>query len=293
MAPDVASVGVVAVTCDAPTDANGPCAADAALAPLPALAAKPAPPPAAASPPPAWSIPAVWVDAAAPLGAELSASELLGEGGGAVAGALVRAETLPSTQWTAATVAHLSSGLVQNRNRFVCMQLAAMAAEQLQKVAAARAAGDAAVLRAARGVFLSTLEAGGEVVGGALFYPRAASKAVGGAAGVGVFPHVYVELICINQPGQGYGSMLLQHVEAFALTHAHALLAAALDDAGLPPPPAAAACPPGCAACLRGVKLLSVESAQRFYSANGFSEPDGAKEMFKPLASVARRLRVA
>jgi hypothetical protein len=38
------------------------------------------------------------------------------------------------------------------------------------------------------------------------------------------------------------------------------------------------------------VRLLSVESARAFYAANGFSEPDAAHEMFKPLSSIARRL---
>lgn len=187
----------------------------------------PAPAERAAAAPPAqplpWSIPAVWGPTADAVPDALTASEDLAGG--------ARAETLPSTLWTPETVARLSSGLVRDRNRFVCMQLATMASEQLSKVAAARAAGDAAALRAAGSVFLSTLEAGGHVVGGALHYPRAASKAAAaavaepagkpepagkaasGGCGGGVFPHMYVELICINEPGKGYGSLLLQHGE--------------------------------------------------------------------------------
>jgi hypothetical protein len=84
-------------------------------------------------------------------------------------------------------------------------------------------------------------------------------------------------------------------VEAFALSNAHALLRAALYGAGAAPPATAAAataCAPDCSACLRGIKLLSVASAQRFYSSNGFSEPDDCKEMFKALANVRRGLLV-
>lgn len=138
----------------------------------------------------------------------------------------MRAETTPSTQWGSALVSRLSSGLVRDRNRFVCMQLATMASEQLEKVQRARNEGDGAALRHARSVFLSTLEVGGELVGAALHYPRAASKrspksnvsGSGGDCGSGssmgdLFPHVYVELICINRPGKGYGSLLLQHGE--------------------------------------------------------------------------------
>lgn len=98
-------------------------------------------------------------------------------------------------------------------------------------------------------------------------------------------------------------------VEAFALAHARPLLLMALDAAGLPPPlpcpacaPAgaaaagsapgdASACAPGCR--LLGVRLLSVESAQRFYAANGFGAPDEFKEMFKPLSALQARRPLA
>lgn len=268
-----------------------------------------------------WSIPALWTTSSSYE--ELSACEVLE----ATPEHRITAQTLPSTRWTPELLSALSSGLIRDRNRFVCMQLATMAAEQMQKVERARAQDDPAGMRHAASVFLSTLEADGELVGAALHYPRAASKpkaqagscgsqegaaaavvgliggvdkaaaAVAAATHVGgpcsaVFPHVYVELICINQPGKGYGSTLLQHVEAFALSNAAALLRAALltgPSPALAPAPSPA-CPPECTSCLRGIKLLSVESAQRFYSANGFSEPDGCSEMFKPLAGVRRGL---
>lgn len=97
-------------------------------------------------------------------------------------------------------------------------------------------------------------------------------------------------------------------VEAFALSNAAPLLLAALDDAGPPSPPPRGAPPPlpppspsasasastpapaRCPLCLRGIKLLSVESARAFYAANGFSEPDAHKEMFKALSRVRRGL---
>jgi hypothetical protein len=203
------------------------CAAATAAAPfiLPASAADLAPPTPPHPEPAARPIaPGIW-DAAPcdPLFAPLSAREEALEGGAV-------AETLPSTEWPPALVARLSSALVRDRNRFVCLQLATMAAEQLEAAARARREGDRAALARAATVFLSTLEVGGELVGAALHYPRAASKAAApgvvipqqqtslqgggegeGACGGGVFPHVYVELICINQPGRGYGSVLLQH----------------------------------------------------------------------------------
>jgi hypothetical protein len=312
--------------------------ADASLPPPPAPLAH------------AWSIPAVW-EAPAPAvaaPAELTAYETL------LAGA-ARAETLPSTLWTPAHLARLadaSTGLVRDRNRFVCLQLLTMAREQAAKAAIALASGDSPGLAAARAVFLSTLEAEGRVVGAALHYPRARSKAAAagaGGAGTGLVPHMYVELICTNEPGHGWGSVLLQHgeragrdcicrgpasppadtpcegaacassapakppasepcrqhplgqptpsntplrrpspaaVEAFALSNAAALLSAALSaDA-----PAAPGC---CPKSLSGIKLLSVESAMHFYAANGFSEPDAAHEMFKPLSSIGRGLLLA
>jgi hypothetical protein len=171
----------------------------------------------------AWSIPAVWepADAAAPpLPTPQPAP--LPAAAEALLGGAARAETLPSPAWTPALLARLldpGTGLLHRRNHFVCLQIATMVGEQLAKVSADPAA--------APPVFLSTLEAGGRLVGAALHYPRPRGKAAttGGAAcpacgcagaGAGALsPHLYIELICINEPGHGFGSALLQHSECY------------------------------------------------------------------------------
>ena len=113
------------------------------------------------------------------------------------------------------------------RNRFVCQQLASMAHEQLRAVAAAAERGDRAYLLAASGMHFAQLEAGGEVVAGALFYPRACSQraaaaqeravtaptAAGAVDGSCIDPHCYIELMCTRQPGQHWGTLLLRHVK--------------------------------------------------------------------------------
>jgi hypothetical protein len=76
-----------------------------------------------------------------------------------------------SLQLTAAHVAELE-GLVGTRNRFVCLQLVVMVKEQHAKNQAALASGDELWLQQAELVFLATIAVGGQLVGGALFYPR-------------------------------------------------------------------------------------------------------------------------
>lgn len=294
----------------------------------------------------AWSIPAAWQPNAeeeaacgnngsnhlAPL--PLTAEETVLLPGNRRALAL----TLPSTAWAQAVdngksssgsgstlVARLSSELVARRNRFVCLQVATMAAEQLASVSAARTACDARALRRAAAMFLSTLEVEGSIVAAAIHYPRARSKApavtAAAAAGEeeeqerdsgGLFPHVYVELLCTNAPGRGYGTALLRHVEAFAAAHAEPLLRAALDVeasgggsdadssassgsniasgsstnslASIASSGANSGSPSAAKPLrLRGIKLLAVESAAAFYAANGYAPPDAAREMFRPL----------
>ncbi len=66
--------------------------------------------------------------------------------------------------------------------------------------------------------------------------------------------------------GKGYGSLLLSHVERFVRANA-ALLEQRRPQFG----------------GISGMKLLSVSSAQAFYSKLGYSEPDEFHDMFKPL----------
>ncbi|KAI7838912.1 hypothetical protein COHA_007318 [Chlorella ohadii] len=210
-----------------------------------------------------------------------------------------------SLELTLADVSRLEAQLVASRNRFVCLQLATMAREQLAAVQKARAAGDSRQLVAAARMHFATLEVDGLLVAGALFYPRDGSqkdrcdgRSCGSAApaeaaactacasphssersngecsssGSGCpahDPHVYVELLVTNQPGRGWGSLLLGAIERHAAAHAATALAAA------------SGCPP------RSLKLLSVGSAQQFYRRCGYGEPDERKEMAKPLAAVA------
>jgi hypothetical protein len=101
-----------------------------------------------------------------------------------------------------------------------------MVKEQHKKVLTARATADAAVLHQASFVFLGTVtaptaDAGAPtVVSAGLFYPRSCSK--DGAE----MPHMYVELLCCNSPGRGYGSILLSHIEQFTAAGADYLSAA-------------------------------------------------------------------
>jgi hypothetical protein len=101
-----------------------------------------------------------------------------------------------------------------------------MVKEQHKKVTTARAAGDTIVLHQARFVFLGTVTAAAAdtgvptVVSAGLFYPRWCSK--DGAE----MPHMYVELLCCNSPGRGYGSILLSHIEQFTAAGADYLSAA-------------------------------------------------------------------
>lgn len=200
----------------------------------------------------------------------------------------------------------LEAELVGSRNRFVCMQLASMAREQLGRVAAAAAAGDSQQQAQAARMHWATLEVGGALVVGALFYPRLRSgtaaagqesagkgSPAGGGGGAAcsppagvtacgaaallepeaasdpaLEPHCYVELMACNQPGRGWGSLLLRQIERFAAAHAAGALAA---PEGRP---------------LRSVRLLSVGGAQAFYRRNGYGEPDRRGEMSKPLAAV-------
>lgn len=83
--------------------------------------------------------------------------------------------------------------------------------EQYDKVKAAQAAEDAAILHSARFMFLATITQAdtNNVVAAGLFYPRSCSK------DQVEMPHMYVELLCCNSPGKGYGTVLLQHIEQF------------------------------------------------------------------------------
>lgn len=78
--------------------------------------------------------------------------------------------------------------------------------------------------------------------------------------------HVYIELICVNAPGRGFGSLLLAHVEQFVAANAQQLSQRHGPIAGL--------------------RLLSVSSAMGFYRAQGYGEPDEGHESFKPLGAV-------
>lgn len=196
-----------------------------------------------------------------------------------------------------ADVQRLERELVASRNRFVCLQLATMAREQHAAVQQPRAASDSRQLAAAARMHFATLEVDGQLVAGALFYPRDSSRkgwcessgsdGTQQAAAEGQAtsqpstdhrsmrtssahdPHVYVELLVTNQPGRGWGSLLLAAIEQHAAAHAATALAAA---SGRPP---------------RALKLLSVGSAQQFYRRCGYGEPDEHREMAKPLAAVA------
>lgn len=101
-----------------------------------------------------------------------------------------------------------------------------MVKEQHKKVTTARAAGDTTVLHQAKFVFLGTITAAAAdtgaptVVSAGLFYPRWCST--DGAE----MPHMYVELLCCNSPGRGYGSILLSHIEQFTAAGADYLSAA-------------------------------------------------------------------
>lgn len=125
----------------------------------------------------------------------------------------------PSSAWTASDVQHLHT-LVQQRNRFVCMQLVTMVKEQYERVAAATASADVSVLHAARFMYLATLSCptSGSVLAAGLFYPRACSK-----DGTDAMPHVYVELLCCNSTGTGIGRRLLHHIEQFVTDNADAI----------------------------------------------------------------------
>lgn len=256
-------------------------------------------------------------------------------------------------------VERLERELVAERHRFVCLLLATMAREQLAAVAAAAAAGEQPALAAAARVHFAVAEAGGQIVAGAVFYPRSdslkqagsagpslvgpaegsgassasgapcaggqqcgdgsgmdevgslqlglspaaaaqtaaavpgASSAVAAAVAMGagegattqptgvdggdnaaggttcsaVDPHLYIELLVTNQPGRGWGSLLLQHIEQHARHHAGqgGQLAAEGGQA------------------LKAIKLLSVAAAQDFYSRHSYSQPDKQKEMSKLL----------
>lgn len=194
-----------------------------------------------------------------------------------------------SLDLTLADVRRLEAELVASRNRFVCLQLATMAREQHAAVQQARAAEDSHQLAAAARMHFATLEVGGQLVAGALFYPRdcslkggchgSGSEGAAAAAAAGTLqltcasgcrspandPHVYVELLVTNQPGRGWGSLLLAAIERHAAAHAATTLWAPM------PPP-------------RALKLLSVGSAQQFYRRCGYGEH---REMAKPLAAVA------
>lgn len=197
---------------------------------------------------------------------------------------------------------------MSSRNRFVCLQLATMVREQCERNAAAAASGDAEWLRQAQYVFLATVSVGGQAVAGALFYPRPSKPSSGtslpvitltaraGPTGTGspqqlsslattvlhsagsklanppaaAAAHVYVELLCSNSPGRGYGSLLLRRIEGFVAQQVQRL----------------EQCHPG-AGRIQGVRLLSVSSAQKFYSRMGYSEPDEHHEMSKTLCLCA------
>ncbi|KAL4421319.1 hypothetical protein ABPG75_010610 [Micractinium tetrahymenae] len=83
---------------------------------------------------------------------------------------------LPSTGLSPALVQRLERQLASaQHNKFVCLLLASMAKEQLGAVAAAQAAGDPQRLAAAGRLCFATVEAAGEIVAGAVFYPRDSS----------------------------------------------------------------------------------------------------------------------
>lgn len=188
-------------------------------------------------------------------------------------------------------------------HRFVGRQLASMACEQLAAVAAAAASRDRGYLQAAASTYFAQLEVEGSIVGAALFYPRscsahqqpctegpwcasshsAASQAAGcpgcGAralaacskqsdSSAALDPHCYIELLVTRQPGRGWGSLLLQHIERHARQHATGSLAVG-------------------GHALRSVKLLSVESAHGFYRRNGYAGPHAeSREMCKLISTV-------
>jgi hypothetical protein len=180
---------------------KGPLAAGKRLAPAPAQVPK-------------WSISTQQADSHTPYQQQVSDG--------------VTAVTISSNSWTQQDVAQMQQ-LVQQRNRFVCLQLVTMVQEQYQKVMQAISGRESAGMQQAELMHLSTLWAGGQLVAAALFYPRSCSK--GGSHQ----PHVYVELVCCNTPGKGYGSMLMGHIERYVYEHQVVLaeaLAAAVSAAG-------------------------------------------------------------
>eukprot|EP00877_Chromochloris_zofingiensis_P005238 jgi/Chrzof1/14715/Cz09g13060.t1 len=131
-------------------------------------------------------------------------------------GSVAVMSTKSSVDWTAADLEQVGA-LMGKRNHFVCMQLITMIKEQYSKVQEARSQADVGALAKARFMFMSCLTVGSDTCAAALFCPRAASKDNVYA------PHVYVELICSNAPGNGYGSMLLKHLESFVRSNAAVL----------------------------------------------------------------------
>lgn len=81
------------------------------------------------------------------------------------------------------------------------------------------------------------------------------AAAVGSPACCSLDPHIYVELIVSKQEGCGWGSLLLEAIEAYAAQQ------------------------PGC----RSVKLLSVRGTQEFYSRRGYRRSNEQREMHKRL----------
>eukprot|EP00879_Flechtneria_rotunda_P003706 GHRR01003944.1.p1 GENE.GHRR01003944.1~~GHRR01003944.1.p1 ORF type:complete len:296 (+),score=101.33 GHRR01003944.1:614-1501(+) len=197
----------------------------------------------------------------------------------------------PSIEWDSADLSQLET-LIQSRNKFVCFQLVTMAKEQYAKVQQATVDGDAATLHFARFTFMGKLLVQGiqHVVAAALFYPRTSSKD-------GVYmPHMYIELLCCNSPGNGYGTVLLQHLEQFVACaggylsagfvnspNTQAQLSSASSSSSSQDSEAITGNDQSITPKLLGIKLLSVASAQRFYAKNGYGEPDACREMFKPL----------
>lgn len=176
---------------------------------------------------------------------------------------------LTSTQLTETAVQRLHRELAGGpQNEFVCLLLATMAKEQLAATASA----------AAEGRVFALLEAGGLLVAAALLHCRsrslpkhgmqAAAAEQTGSESRCTDPHAFITLMCTNQPGMGFGTLLLQHIEAHTKRHAAGSLAVG-------------GCP------LQSIKLLSVETSQRFYTSNGYSGPDAdTREMHKLLTHV-------
>lgn len=250
--------------------------------------------------------------------------------------------------------------LLEDRNRYVCLQLVTMLKEQVLRNKTAFLCGDVDWIHKAAVVFFASMTVHGKLVGGALFYPRPTKQHNGSNtqaiaeqnvfdtkpadkcrsfpdirrtislsvhAGPHIFAednqlsdkkqsiavnpnqremeidhqlmitasvqmdsginaisprlssfglaHVYIDLLCTNTPGKGYGSLLLRHIEQFVTVNA-CLLEQRQPEFGP----------------LHDIRLLPVSSARGFFEHEGFVRCEETQEMFKPLRTTCQGLHM-